>query len=339
MRASRWVLGFGLFLAPACAMDAAGSSAAGSSAAMHCSGCADEKRDPMDMTVHLHHVHLKSANRERSLSFYEKRFGAKRINLNGVTEALLVTPTIYLIDEVATAPRSDLPVSLQHIGFGSTDVAAWFEKAHADGVMPDTRGNTLFNTSETPTVGAPGSGSLTNQVLGAEAPSCFPLDADAFGYIYVLGPDQERIEIWTGAEQRVNHVHFTTPDLAAAVGWYQKFLGVGMNASTVLTSNIFIDDVLFFYEPIGAKEDYEPTEDYVLSHIALSVTDLAKWVQRARDQHVEIVAEPAPVHGWSSFFVRGPDGLLVELVEAAKSPLLCPSGPVTARPPSSGAMP
>jgi catechol 2,3-dioxygenase-like lactoylglutathione lyase family enzyme len=45
---------------------------------------------------------------------------------------------------------------------------------------------------------------------------------------------------------------------------------------------------------------------------------------RVSEQNIEIVAEPAAAHGFRSFFVRGPDGLLIELVEAAKNPELCP---------------
>src|SRR5262245_56974796 len=54
--------------APAAAEDDAGTAPAALPA--HCSGCAGEQRNAADMTIHLHHVHLKSADRERSVRFY-----------------------------------------------------------------------------------------------------------------------------------------------------------------------------------------------------------------------------------------------------------------------------
>ncbi|HTU62649.1 MAG TPA: VOC family protein [Polyangiales bacterium] len=272
------------------------------------------------MTVHLHHVHLNVQNREASLQFYEKHLNAKRILLNGTTEALQTTPTLLLLDEHSSAPNGNLPTALQHMGWGTEDTAAWYEAAHARGLSPDTRGFTLFNTHETPTVGEPGSGAII--ALSGAVPACFPVP-DVASYMYVLGPDQERIEVWSGAEGRVNHVHFTTADLAATSGWFQQFLGLP-SAVPLLSYQFFLDDILFFFEPIGAADDYENTDDHTLAHVAFAVASLDAWRARVTELQIEVVAEPAAAHGFSSFFVRGPDGLLIELVEAAKNPELCP---------------
>jgi len=274
------------------------------------------------MTLHLHHVHLNTVDRAMSEGFYTKFLAAEKVRLNDAADALHVAPILFLIEQLDHAPKSELPTAFQHVGFGSADPAAWYENAHAQGVMPDTRGNTLFNTNETPTVGAPGSGMTMLDLLGANRPSCFPVP-DAFSYMYVLGPDQERIEVWSGAAERVNHVHFTTADLTATVSWYERFLGV-RPTNAALFAAFYLDDILFFYEPIGSAADYAATDDHVLGHVAFSVTALAPWIERAKAQAIEIVAEPAPNAGFMSFFVRGPDGLLIELVEAAPSPELCP---------------
>jgi catechol 2,3-dioxygenase-like lactoylglutathione lyase family enzyme len=139
------------------------------------------------------------------------------------------------------------------------------------------------------------------------------------------GPDDERVEIWTGADQRVNHVHFTTADLAKTASWYQSFLGLPKEPSNSLAYRFFLDDILFFFEVDGTAADYQPTDDHVLGHIAFSVTNLSAWLSRAREQSIEIVAEPADASGFKSFFVRGPDGMLIEIVQAAPLPELCPS--------------
>ena len=205
-----------------------------------CSGCPDELEDRGDMGVHLHHVHLNVADRARSMGFYERFFGAQRVRLNGATDALRVAPTLLMFEETS-GPINRLPTALQHVGFGSTDTVAWFEAAQAAGVEADTRGHTAFNTHAAPTVGAPGSGALIR--LLAEPPECFPIP-DVATYVYVLGPDGERIEVWSGVDDRVNHVHFTTADLAATAAWYQRFLGLPERVP-VGTYAFFLDAILF----------------------------------------------------------------------------------------------
>jgi catechol 2,3-dioxygenase-like lactoylglutathione lyase family enzyme len=306
--------------APTSTADADAGAAPSATLPDLCSGCAQETRDTMDMKIHLHHVHLNVKNREQSRQFYEKHFHAERVLLNGTSEALHVAPTLILMDEQPDAPDSNLPTALQHMGWGAADTGAWYEAAHAQGISPDTRGFTLFNTNETPTIGDPGSGAII--ALSGEVPACFPVP-DVAAYMYVLGPDLERIEIWSGADGRVNHMHFTTADLAATSSWYQKFLGLP-SMTPLLSYQFFLDDILFFYEPIGAAADYKPTDDHALGHVALAVADLDAWRMRVQQQNIEVVSERAAAHGFMSFFVRGPDGLLIELVQAAKSAELCP---------------
>jgi catechol 2,3-dioxygenase-like lactoylglutathione lyase family enzyme len=310
--------------APPALSDAAASDDAGEVSKLPalCSGCPSDKIDPADMSVHLHHVHMNVLDRERSLKFYHDFFGDEAVRLNDTSDVLRATPVLLLFNQTTQAPPSGLPTALQHIGWGSMNVQAWFDDAHKRGVAPDTRGGTLFNTNETPTVG--GSSALFSVALGADAPACFPIP-DELSYMYVLGPDNERIEVWSGADKRVNHLHFTTPELAATMRWYKDFFGLGNPDNALFTSSFFVDDLVFFWEPIGEKNQYANTDDHVLAHMAFSVGDLAAWRERARTQKIEVVAEPAPTQGFMSFFVRGPDGVLIELVQAAPSPLLCPT--------------
>jgi catechol 2,3-dioxygenase-like lactoylglutathione lyase family enzyme len=284
-----------------------------------CSGCPDEQPDKRDMTIHLHHIHLNVSDREASERFYEKFFATERIRLNEVTDALYAAPVLLLLDESQQAPIGSLPTALQHLSWGSADVVAWYNEARAAGIEPDTRGGTLFNTLDTPTIGEPGGG----DVIPADDP-CLPRQ-NQYSYIYVLGPDDERIEVWTGADKRINHIHFTTANLRTTARWYRQFLNLTANDIPIPEFFAFpLDDILFFIEPIGRAADYEPTDNHTIGHIAFSVTDLEAWLQRATDQAIEIVSPPAEVHGFTSFFVRGPDGMLIELVQAAPLADLCP---------------
>lgn len=314
------------------------SGAGGMGSPSFCSGCSQENPNKMDMTVHLHHVHLNVTSRETTEQFYEKHLGAKRIKLNDTSEALHTEPVMLLMDETATPPDSNLPTALQHVGWGSSDVGAWYDKAHQDGVEPDTRaGFTLFNTNDTPTIGEKMTGGNPLTLFGMAPPPCVP-ESDNFSYMYVLGPDKERIEVWSGADLRVNHVHFTTPDVTMTSSWYTKFLGMPAN-SNINIYLVYVDDILFFFEPIGVASDYKPTDDHSIGHIAFSVTDLGAWMQRAQDQKVEVVAPPAPSNGFMSFFVRGPDGLLVELVQAEPLKELCPPSAAMGGSAGTGGMP
>jgi catechol 2,3-dioxygenase-like lactoylglutathione lyase family enzyme len=299
-----------------------------------CSGCPQDSTDKTDLSVHLHHVHVNVADRERSAQFYEKQLGAQRVLLNGTEEALLSSPMWLLLD-VKPMPASRLPTALQHIGWGSMDTKAWYDAAHAQGVAPDTRGGlTVFTTNDTPMVGDVGTGSSVATLLGVTAPACLPV-VDPFAYMYVLGPDAERIEVCSGADERVHHLHFTTPDLVTTSRWYARFLGAGnANASPILIYAFYLDDILLVWEEVGQASDYKPTDDHVLSHVAFSVADLEVWLKRAKDQNIEIVAEPADAHGFRSFFVRGPDGMLIELVQAAASKELCLNNASSLPPPS-----
>jgi catechol 2,3-dioxygenase-like lactoylglutathione lyase family enzyme len=270
------------------------------------------------MSVHLHHIHMNVAGRDATAEFYETFFSAKRVRLNNAIEALYAAPALLLLEERAQAPVSTLPTALQHVGWGSADVSAWYEMARAGGVLPDTRGLTLFGTPEAPMPGEPGQGP---QWLAA-APACFP-KPDAISYIYMRGPDDERIEVWSGADKRLNHVHFTTSNLMKTARWYQTFLGLAAVPDSTLSYHVFIDDISFFFESQGTAEDYAATDDHVLGHIAFSVSDLDVWLERATEQSIEIVSQPAEVAGFKSFFVRGPDGMLIELVAAAPLPDLC----------------
>jgi catechol 2,3-dioxygenase-like lactoylglutathione lyase family enzyme len=85
----------------------------------------------------------------------------------------------------------------------------------------------------------------------------------------------------------------------------------------------FVDDILFFFEQLGDETTHAPTDGHVLGHLAFAVPDLNAWRTWAEETGVSVVAEPAETHGFTSFFVRGPDGMLLELVEAEPAPGEC----------------
>ncbi len=90
-----------------------------------------------------------------------------------------------------------------------------------------------------------------------------------------------------------------------------------------VTFNIFgMPDSPTFWWPDEPIKEFEKTEGHVINHIAFSYSDIQPVFDRMKENGVEIVKEIA----WNkklkmmSFFVRAPDNVLVEIVEADPLP-------------------
>ena len=178
------------------AADSSMSDAAAAGAQL-CSGCPTESRAGSDNTVHFHHAHLNTVDPEATFAFYERYFGTTRTTLNGHAEVIEAGDSLMLLNEVAAPPDATLDVSLQHVGFDRVDVRAWYDSAAAKNVPVDNR-TSIFD------------GPL----------ALFP----GFDVIYVEGPSGERVEIETGSDEELAHVHLMTPDVNATVAWYEALL-------------------------------------------------------------------------------------------------------------------
>jgi catechol 2,3-dioxygenase-like lactoylglutathione lyase family enzyme len=211
----------------------------------------------------------------------------------------MADPVLFILEPVATPPPDDLSMGIEHIGWGSHDPVEWFAEASALGVTVDGR------------PGAP--------------PMPVPL-APNFYFVYLRGPDAERIEVFSDPVEEFNHVHFMTRDVDATVGWYEALLGIEAELpaarQTVAFSlnTIFVDGVrmIFFGPPYPfLPENYVPTDDRPIGHVAFSVTDLGAMRDRVEELGVEVVDEPTlSKYGFRSFFVRAPESVLIEFVEA-----------------------
>ena len=74
--------------------------------------------------------------------------------------------------------------------------------------------------------------------------------------------------------------------------------------------------------PAEVGSTFPPTEGTSIDHVAFSVTDLKAAFALMERAGATIVHPPAKSaeYGFTSFFVRGPDGLLVEVVEEVPIP-------------------
>ena len=74
--------------------------------------------------------------------------------------------------------------------------------------------------------------------------------------------------------------------------------------------------------PDQVGDEFVPTDGTAIDHIAFSYADITPVYERMRGTGVEIVRPIAtdPEHGLTSFFVRAPDRLLVEIVQEKPVP-------------------
>jgi catechol 2,3-dioxygenase-like lactoylglutathione lyase family enzyme len=273
-----------------------------------CSGCPSDVRDPNDTSLRVHHIHLNVKDAKVSARFYEKHFGAKPVQLNGVAAALWAEPLLFLLEEGDFTPSEELRVGFEHVGMGVKDPQAWFDAASKEGIMVDPRN------------GAPNM-PVSFPIMPGTVPNLDP-GVDAFAFVYVRGPNSERIEVWSGLS-KFRHAHFMTPDIDGTVAWYEQLLGVpplmpkSDPTSIIPTNGISLDGVQLNFLAPAAPVDFTKTDGQALDHIAFSVPDLDSMFEHVKALGVPVVSEPGPTPlGFRSFFVRAPQEVLLEFVAA-----------------------
>jgi catechol 2,3-dioxygenase-like lactoylglutathione lyase family enzyme len=260
--------------------------------------------------AHFHHVHLNVTDTAETLEFYQRIFGAVDIEYAETVPALFTERSFILLTPVASAPPWELRSGIWHIGWGGIDVPHEYEWFKAQGVKIHTPLYALRDIHVT----------------------------------YLQGPDDEVIEVNTMGHHRFAHVHLLAADVNATTQWYREHLGVQPRQDFVekpdlskvrAWSNAFrVDNVSFIvygmpnYEPTAPwwpdapLTAFEPTDGRAIDHIAFSYRDIHPVYDRLKSQGVEIVYpirhDPAYTH--ESFFIRGPDKVLIEIVEAKPVP-------------------
>ena len=263
---------------------------------------------PQVPAAHFHHVHLNVTDPKATIAFYKKFFGANEVRYRGLSDALFSEKSFILLTKVPTAPPVGLGTSLWHIGWAGVDGPSEFAWRTKEGI-------------------------------GVQTP------ATPFGsnyYMYFWGPDREVIEIWTASKNhRFEHVHLLASNLNSTLTWFHDNLGLSPllpapePVTGVATNYIKVDNVSISVMEVPAHGQPRPswwpaevadtiakTDGTVIDHIAFSFPDIKPVFQRIKSAGVEIVRPIAKSteYGLTSCFVRGPDGLLVEIVEELPIP-------------------
>ena len=271
----------------------------------------------------FHHIHLNVVDPAKTIDYYEKFFDAVEVKFRGVSDALLTDRSFFLLTKVDAPAPSEMTSSIYHLGWGGIDGPSDFKWRDEGGVEWETPLSSLG----------------TNH------------------YMYAYGPDREVIEVWTGFKHhRWGHVHLFSDEINEAANWYKKHLGLrghprdipkppkapadldlasgGVSVFQYLWASQVVSDgvtINLFGKPsedsivwwnYGGLGDLVPTDGRVVDHMAFSYPDIEPVFERMKAAGVEIVdpIKDRPEYNMKSFFVRGPDKILIEIVEAKSMP-------------------
>ena len=289
----------------------------------------------------FHHVHLNVTDPATTIKHYVKFFGAVPVKFREVSDALVTGQSYILLNQVAAKAPANAGTSLWHIGWGGVDGPNEYDWLTEQGMTWDTdivtvgKDQGYFMYAEGP------DGELAEIFTGL-------VDDEASG---VKLP-----EILTAPpHHRYNHVHLLADDINVTRDWYIDHLGAlgdktpipdpgpppadmaftdppQNTFSAIWNTAVVVDSVIFniFVNPKAPafwwRGDLIPklasTDGRVIDHYAFSYPDIEPVHDRMKADGVEIVKDIA----WDdelkmkSFFVRGPDGVLIEIVEADPLP-------------------
>ncbi len=249
---------------------------------------------------HLHHVHMNVTDIARTTEFYRRIFGVVPIQYNGKMPALLMERSfLFLNKKEAGTIGNHQRTGLTHFSWSAIDGNHEYQWLKSQGVE--------FYTP------------LTELGPGTT-------------YMYLYGPDKEVVEMFDAQRHhRFNHVHMLAKDPGQTADFFHSLIHSEKKMSTgpIGGRNLDIDDIAFSIQPIGARFTPRendgttlPTDNTHLDHIAFSFRDLSAAYKRIKKEGVEIVRPMSldKEYGFRHFFVRAPNGILVELVEAKPWP-------------------
>ncbi len=278
-----------------------------------------------EQPARFHHVRLNVTDTKASVAYYKKFFSAVPIRFRGVSDALLTDRSYILFNTVSKPAPINARTGLWHIGWGGIDGQSEYKWRTGQGIKWQR---------DIVTVGK-----------------------DAAYFMYASGPDREIVEVWTGTPyQRYNHIHLLAEDPNITRDWYIDNLGAkgkkdyipnpnpppagmtfGDPPEKVFSDGIWntsaqIDGVIFnifgkpdkpvFWWEGKPIDEFEKTDGHVIDHFAFSYPDIGPVYKRMKADGVEIVRRITQNDKlkMKSFFVRAPDGVLVEIVEADPLP-------------------
>jgi len=122
------------------------------------------------------------------------------------------------------------------------------------------------------------------------------------------------------ASFRHDHTHITTPEPDKIIEFYTRVMGAKVTREIESAGRRLIDIDLGgvtvrISSATGADKNWKGLR-YGLHHLGIQVDNMDEFVANLKANGVEIVTEPfQPGPGVKAAFVKGPDGVLFELIE------------------------
>jgi catechol 2,3-dioxygenase-like lactoylglutathione lyase family enzyme len=269
--------------------------------AVSTAGAVESKsNEPSAEHGHFHHVHVNVSDVQKTSAFYEKVFSAVPITYGNRQLALLTDRSFIFLNQVAAPIKSQLQTGVIHIGWSGIDGKseyAWWQKEGIEFYTPLT----AFGPGE---------------------------------FMYLYGPDREVVEIWTNERhRRLNHVHMLATDPKETAEWFARVVNPDSKAELVRDAlgnyNVKVDNVTLhtfpdnqLFKPKERDGEIQHTDGSGIDHLAFSFRNLNAAYQRLKALGIPIEKPIATekLYGVESFFVRAPNGVLVELIKAKPLP-------------------
>ena len=253
--------------------------------------------------ANFHHIHLNVTDPDTTIAYYQKYFGAKKVKYRGKTDALFTEKSFLLLDQVAESPKTHIGSSLWHIGWSGVDGQSEFDWRVKEGIAVHTPINPLGDSH----------------------------------WMYFFGPNKEVVEVFTGTKNHTfEHIHLLASDVDETMDWFKMYLGlIPENESAQPWGNglfkwnkLHVDNINIMVNGRPVEErswfpaEFKPTDGTAFDHIGFSFIKIDPVFRQMKSAGVEIVHDIKidPIHGLKSFYVRGPDHLLIEIVEEKPIP-------------------
>lgn len=252
----------------------------------------------------FHHVHLNATDLKKSISYYQKFYGAIPIRYRNREEVLLTERSFLFFNKVGEEPVSHEGSSLWHIGWSGVDGPSEYNWRVKEGAEVHTPIN--------------------------------PLKDDHWMYFY--GPNKEVVELFTGNKNhRFEHIHLLAKDVDGTTQWFKDNLGLiaDFEEAQPWPNNLFkwnklyIDNVNIMINGRPEQErTWYPNNGFIktdgssIDHIAFSCNNIESMFKHINGLGTEIVQNIAADErfGFQHFYIRNPDGLLIEVVEERPIP-------------------
>lgn len=254
--------------------------------------------------ANFHHIHFNVKDEQEAIHYYKKFFGANSLTYRNKKDVLYTERSFLFFDKVEYNPNSHVGSSLWHIGWSGVDGQSEFDWRVAQGIEVETPINPLGDSH----------------------------------WMYFYGPNREIVEVFTGNKtHNFEHIHLLATDVDDTMAWFEKYLGLKPESkkaeiwpnglfkwNKIFTNNI---NIMVNGKPNQQRtwfpsSGFKSTKGTAIDHIAFSFEDIQSVYDKMKLDNLEIMEsiKVDPLYGLRSFYVTGPDKLLIEIVEEKPIP-------------------